>query len=139
MSPAVADTNVLIAAAAGYPGQGPVARAALLRAGTVWAPTTAFMEAANIGQKLVRGGVRSLPEVDVILGKVEATVTRPVPVPDLWKAAVRLSVKHQHPAFDMLFVALAERENLSLVTFDNPLRTKCPHVCEAPAAFAARP
>ena len=105
----------------------------------VWAPTTLFTETANVVQKMVRGGNVSFAEADLILDSVRQYVTRPVPVPDLWKTAVRLSVRHQHPAFDMLYVALAERENLSLVTFDNPLRTKCPHVCEDPAAFAARP
>ena len=138
MRAVVVDTNVFIAIVTGEPAKGPQAQAAL-KGTFVWAPTTLFTETANVVQKLRRNGTFTEAQADIALDTVVSSVNSVVPVPELWKAAVRLSVMHRHPAFDMLFVALAERENLSLVTFDNPLRTKCPHVCEDPAAFVARP
>ncbi len=51
---------------------------------------------------------------------------------ELWEAAIRRAFDANHPAYDTLFVELAARESIPLVTFDNGILTKFPDIAKRP-------
>ena len=57
----------------------------------------------------------------------------------LWRRALDLPVETDHPPYDTLFVALAEREGTRLVTYDAKLLAAFPNVAVTPADFLSEP
>ena len=139
MRDAVIDSNVFVYGALDLTAEGPIAEAVLRKAATVWAPASVFAECLNALRRHVKRGDLSADEAETRLDQIPPLIAHAVPVPDLWRRALQLSELADHSPFDTLFVALAEREELPVVTFDRKLANKFPQLCLAPAAFLAAP
>ena len=59
-----------------------------------------------------------------ILADADALITYAAPTASLWERALQLAFSLDHPAYDTLFVALAEREDTAVI--DRRLRRKFP-------------
>ena len=136
MLTAVIDTNLLVYAAVQDPLRGTVSQQVLDRCDRVAAPDSVFAEATSAVAKLLPGGV-SVSECVSFLDDLFLSVTFTVPAHHLWRRALEHHAATGHSTYDTLFVALAESENCSLVTFDRSLRARFPQICLAPAAFLA--
>jgi predicted nucleic acid-binding protein len=55
-------------------------------------------------------------------------------VPSLWSSALVLATRHRHSPHDTLFVALAERLDCPLVTYDQRVLELFPQVAVTPDA-----
>ena len=135
----VADTNVLIYAATDEPTFGPQASAVLVAAGTVHVPASAPAEAVQTLWRLLKVGAFPPGEMTARLARIASVIDHLAPVIPLWDRAAELAQQHDHSPYDTLFVALAEREGLRVVTFDRTLARKFPTHCVEPAAFLAGP
>ncbi len=72
-----------------------------------------------------------------VLADADALITHAAPADELWERALELSVAANHPAYDTLFVALAEREGTGLITYDTKLRKKFQDQTISPSDFLA--
>jgi predicted nucleic acid-binding protein len=116
----VLDTSV----AANIVLQTPVAAgliAELELAQLVLAPTLLHSEIANTLWKHVRFGQLGHDEAIGLYHDGIALVDEFVPDHELAIQALSLAIKHQQPAYDMLFVALAQRFGCTLLTVDSKL------------------
>lgn len=59
-----------------------------------------------------------------VLADADALITHSVSTERLWERALQLATKNDHPAYDTLFVALAESWETRLVTYDSRLLRK---------------
>lgn len=87
------------------------------------APTLVLAELGNAFWKYVRAGLIDVEEACSVVGSVAGRLEL-IPDAELIEAAQRLSVDLDHPVYDCLYLALARRENLPLVTVDNRLATR---------------
>ena len=97
--------------------------AELEQAQLVLAPTLLHSEIANTLWKQVRFGQLGHDDAIGLYHDGIALVDEFVPDQELAIQALSLAVKHQHPAYDMLFVALAQRFGCTLLTVDSKLIT----------------
>ena len=95
--------------------------AELEQAQLVLAPTLLHSEIANTLWKQVRFGQLGHDAAIGLYNDGIALVDEFIPDQDLAVQALSLAVKHQHPAYDMLFVALAQRFGCTLLTVDSKL------------------
>ena len=58
-----------------------------------------------------------------------------IEVTSLWAGALSCALDADHPAYDTLFVELARREQVALVTFDKKLLARFPDVARRPNAL----
>jgi len=72
-----------------------------------------------------------------VLTDADALITQVISAEQLWERALGLSVEKNHPAYDTLFVALAEREDTELVTYDIKVRRKFQDRAISPTRFLA--
>ncbi len=122
----VFDTNVVADALLGTTGIREEALKALRDADEIVVPDLFFAELANVvWQYVSRAGVPLSRGLE-LLDDAEALVTRSVPASALWHRALELAVERGHPAYDTLFVALAETEGTKLVTREARLRQRFP-------------
>ena len=139
MTAAVVDTNVFILAVVRVLPEAVPAAEVLRVTDEIWVPGSLFAECANVMRNHVRRGDFTTAEAIDLLEVIPPLVTQIGPVPSLWRRALELSEAEDHSPFDTLFVALAEREGLRVVTFDRKLANKFPAYCLDPAAFLAAP
>jgi len=66
----------------------------------------------------------------------DAMVTHTIPTQTLWSGALWLAVTSGLPAYDALFVAVAERENAMLATFDQGIIKAFPQIAKSPGAIS---
>ena len=105
-------------------------------AGVVYSPASWEAEMVNVLFLATRAGVLDVQEGLLRLRLARQLNIVSVPVRDLWEGAlVRASVS-DHPAYDTVFVELAERLNLPLATFDNGVLRKFPDIALRPGDFA---
>ena len=139
MIAAVVDANVFIYAVFNVPGVGGDAKEVLRRVDEVHAPASLLAElVSTVWQKAKRGEVTPA-DGRTGLAAFPALIDRTADVAALWDRALDLSLAKDHSPYDTLFVALAEREGLRVVTFDRTLARKFPTHCVEPAAFLAGP
>lgn len=133
--PAVFDTNVIANALIGTSDRAEACLRAIGAASSIAAPDLLLAELANVVWQLARHGV----DVDTIalLGDVESLVDEIVPTRALWAEAVAMAVALDHPAYDMLFAALASRRSWPLVTDDAALRRRVGGLAMTPEMFVA--
>ncbi len=114
----VIDASVLVKWFVDEPGAD---RAAALRGEDLAAPDLILVEVGNVLWKHQRRGV--LAGADYV-DAVEALQAAPIaltPIADLLRAAARIAAELDHPLYDCLYLALAMREGLPLVTDDQRL------------------
>lgn len=73
-------------------------------------------------------GVDLLRDAESLFSRVESSRV-------LWEQALRLAVASRHPAYDTLFVALAELSSTKVVTYDEKLLRNFPDLCISAADF----
>jgi predicted nucleic acid-binding protein len=88
------------------------------------APDLVVSEVVNVAWKLVRAGEISREHGARIAVAIGHSFTRLVPAPQLAERAFALAVELDHPVYDCLYLALAEREGCRLVTADRRLAAK---------------
>ena len=127
--PIVTDTMVLAYALLGVPEHRESAIAVLDRADGLHAPDSIRAELVNVVWQWVTHRGTPLELGLTILQDAEALIEHVHHVDGLWERGLELAVEARHPAYDTLFVALAERENLPLVTYDRKLAATFPQHC----------
>lgn len=103
--------------------------------GEAIAPASWEAELTNVLWMAVRQKVVDLEGALRRLDLAKALGVQPVPVPSLWHGALARAHSSGIAAYDTLFIELAEREGLSLATFDGPVLSAFPEVAKRPGAL----
>lgn len=98
------------------------------------APALWEAELANVIWMAVRAGVLSLEEGNQRLGLAARLGIRSVPSRKLWHGALIRAAHSGVAAYDTLFVELAFREQLPLVTFDGKVLDLFSEIAKRPGA-----
>lgn len=120
----VLDVNAGLAMAQGTE-EGVALSELILDGEEVIAPHFYLTEAANVAWKFVRAGELDEDGSYILLESVIGLVDRFVSAEELLVEALHLSVRNNHPVYDMLYLALARRNAATLFTFDKKLRALC--------------
>ncbi len=99
------------------------ARKILEKGSSFIAPDIFIPEICNVVWKKVRQQEVTTEQGQAIVSNISAVLDRIVPSPDLANRAFALAVRYNHPVYDCLYLALAERESFMLVTDDAKLVT----------------
>ena len=100
----------------------------------VVAPALWEAELANVLWMAVRAGVVSGEEAADKLALAGRLGVHSVPARTLWHGALLRAIQSGITVYDTLFIELAEREGLPLVTFDSKMARAFPQVCRRPQA-----
>jgi predicted nucleic acid-binding protein len=118
----VLDASAAVAIALATPGAAVFAEP-LVQAATVLAPDLFTAEVCNAFWKYRRADL-------LTMARCEQALEHALALPDLLEAsstlyreAFTLSVRHQHPIYDALYLVLARRNNATLLTLDKRLTT----------------
>ncbi len=103
----------------------------------VFAPASWEVELVNVLWLAARAGVVDLAQAQHRLELARQLGISTTPVRDLWSAALALAATSGQPAYDTVFVELALRLELPLVTFDRQLRRSFPRVARRPGELAS--
>ncbi|MFH2010791.1 MAG: type II toxin-antitoxin system VapC family toxin [bacterium] len=109
----------------------------VLQRGDIIAPDSLRAELANVVWQWVRSTPVSTQTGVDILSDADRLVSAFVPADVLWERALELAVRHDHPAYDTLFIALAELADARLVTYDAKLLTSFPERTITPSTLLA--
>jgi predicted nucleic acid-binding protein len=115
----VVDASALLLVLLREPGWDEVL--ALLAAEEPIAPELIVAETANALWRRVRTGGRSAEQAREVLADAMAPITRLAPMAPLRARALDLALRRDHPVYDCLYVALAQREGVPLLTADRRL------------------
>jgi predicted nucleic acid-binding protein len=99
-------------------------RAELLLDHGLVAPDLLFAECANVLWKKVRRGELTKAEADIAAQTLEAADLAVVPTRGYVAVATSMAVELDHPAYDAVYLAVAEAANLRVVTADDRLVRK---------------
>lgn len=117
----VIDTNVFAYALFGEAKIAEPALSILSEEEIIIVPDSMFAELANVAWQYVKNGHANHELADAALADTLSLVDVSVPASDLAARALELSIAHDHPAYDTLFVAAAEIYDTYLTTFDRRL------------------
>jgi predicted nucleic acid-binding protein len=128
----VVDTNVVAYYLIGETDLADESRAFWHSADELLAPSSWEAELANVIWMSVR--TRGIDEVaaSVKLELAARLGIHSVPTRALWQGALARAVASDVPVYDTLFVELADREQVPLVTFDRKLLAAYPSVAKRP-------
>ena len=96
------------------------------------APALWEAELSNVIWMSVRSGVVTPGDAPMKLELARRLGINTVPVRSLWNGALLRAIESGIAVYDTLFIELAERENLSLVTFDKRLLQTWPGIARRP-------
>lgn len=99
------------------------------------APALWAAELANVMWMAIRSGVLTADEGHRRLDLAARLRIRSVPIRTLWQAALARAAASDVAVYDTLFVELAVRRRLPLVTFDAKILKRFPDVARRPAAL----
>ena len=133
---AVVDTNVVAYYLLGTEPFAVEARKFWQAADEPVAPAHWQAELANVVWMAVRTGTLSANEGHRRLDFASRLRLRSVPIGSLWQSALTLSLDSGLSAYDTLFVALARRRRLPLVTFDKQILKAFPDIAGRPSDMA---
>jgi predicted nucleic acid-binding protein len=131
----VLDTNVVFYYLLKVTPFWPQVRRLLRRAGRIAAPASWEAEILSALWKAVGRALLSRDEALAKLAAVSSLQIESVPVPSLWSSALVLATGHKHSPHDTLFVALAQRLERPLVTYDERVLERFPGLAVPPEAF----
>ena len=134
----VVDTNVFVYALLRVEGLHQEAGETIEAADRIIVPESMWAEMVSSVWQWVRVGHHSLDEGLDALERGAAFVTDEVETKALWERALQLAVSADHPPYDAIFAALAEREGTRVVTYDRRFREAFPDLTVSPAEFLAR-
>ena len=86
---------------------------------TLLAPDLILVECANVAWQRVRTGAVPLAQAEALLAALPRWFDTLTPAGELYEQAFRVAHGLGHPVYDCLYLALAEREETSLVTADD--------------------
>ncbi len=133
----VIDTMIFAYALLGVPRFRDEALSVLTNAGEILVPDFFRAELVNVVWQWTRENAIPLSVGLNVLTDADALITQAISAEQLWERALELSVEKNHPAYDTLFMALAEREDTVLVTYDIKLRRKFQDRTISPTRFLA--
>lgn len=96
-------------------------QAAIESSDMVLAPDIFVAEVSNAAWKYVRAGIVDADQGSTILERAINLVDSFEPGQMLYREAFAMSVDHQHPVYDTLYLVLARRHNGVLATLDRRL------------------
>jgi predicted nucleic acid-binding protein len=129
----VIDTNVVAYALLGTPGYVEDCRN-LLRSDHVFlAPSLWEAEIANVVWMAARSGVIDRGEAPARLRLATRFRVESVSCRSLWQGALQRALEADVAVYDSLFVELAFRQDLRMVTYDQRLLRAWPRRCRRPA------
>lgn len=134
---AVVDTNVVAYHLLGTHRFAAEAESFLKSAGEIFAPAVWEAEIANVIWMAARTGVLPATEAPARLAFATRLGVFSVSIRTLWQGALMRSLKSGVAVYDTLFVELADREKVPLVTFDRKLLRAFPGVAKQPREFAS--
>lgn len=131
----VVDTMVFAYALLGVPRFRDESLAVLTQVDDILVPDSFRAELVNVVWQWTRENHLTLEVGIDVLTDADSLITYAAPADELWERALELSIAANHPAYDTLFVALAEREETSLITYDTKLRRKFQNQTISPTDF----
>ena len=96
------------------------------------APDSWRAELLNVVWQAARAGAIQVGHGLELLEEVEKLLDRSVPVRSIWREALVCAQEHDISTHDTLFIVLAEREQLDLLTYDRRLLAAFPHTARSP-------
>jgi predicted nucleic acid-binding protein len=96
------------------------------------APALWEAEFTNVIWMSVRAGVVAIGDAPIKLELARRLGIHTVPVRSLWHGALLRAIQTGIAVYDALFIELAEREGVSLVTFDKRLLQTWPGIARRP-------
>jgi predicted nucleic acid-binding protein len=135
---AVVDTNVVAYFALGTSDFVAEARSFLTALDEPWAPAQWEAELANALWMAARHRVLTLDDAAKRLALADGLGIHTVPNRTLWQAALVRAHEASIAVYDTLFVELAIREQVPLVTFDGALIKAFPDVAVRPRAVTPK-
>ena len=133
---AVVDTNVVAYLVLGTARFVDEARTFMATLDEGWAPALWEAELANALWRATRHDVLTVDEASRRLTLADGLSIHTVPNRTLWRGALVRAHQANVAVYDTLFVELAVREQLPLVTFDSALLKAFPDVAVRPAALS---
>ena len=103
----------------------------------VLVPDSFRAEFANVLWQYIRQRQPTIQQCLEVMRDADQIVDKEIAAASLWERALQLAVEADHPAYDALFTALAERETTRVVTYDERLRQSFPDLTISPAEFLA--
>ena len=100
--------------------------------GPICVPDTLWAELANVFWQWVRHRDLDPALALELMTDAEALTDHITSSTSLWRPALELALQHNHPVYDTLFIALAQREGTRVVTFDRKLLERFPDWTVAP-------
>lgn len=134
---AVVDTNVVAYYVLATESFADEARQFWRAVGQPLAPALWAAELANVIWMAIRTGVLAADEGHRRLDLAARLRIRSVPIRTLWQAALARAATTDIAVYDTLFVELAIRRRLPLVTFDAKILKAFPNVARRPAALVS--
>jgi predicted nucleic acid-binding protein len=128
----VVDSNVVAYLLLGTMPQAHEILRVLGRCEKIFAPDLWRSELTNVMWMAVRTKGISLDHALTCLDHGDALISDTIQVSSLWGYSLRLSVEYDHPPYDTVYVALAKREQATLLTYDKRLLKKFPGVAVRP-------
>ena len=133
----VFDTNVFVYALLRIEDRYEEAGDAIEAAELIVVPDSMWAELASAVWQWVRAGHHGVTDGVDALQRGASFVTEEVDTKALWERALQLAVTADHPPYDSIFAALAEREGTRVVTYDRRFRLAFPELTVSPADFLA--
>jgi len=133
---AVVDTNVVAYFVLGTDRFVEEARAFIEALDEAWAPAVWEAELANVLWMATRHNVLTIDEASKRLALADGLGIHAVPNRTLWQGALVRAHRSKIAVYDTLFLELAVRERLPLVTFDAALLKAFPDIALRPGALS---
>jgi len=121
----VVDTMVYAYALLGVPEHREAASATFDETPVI-VPDTLWAELANVFRQWVRRHELDPALASEMMEDAEGLTDRVVTSESLWRPALDLAIEHAHPVYDTLFIALAQREDTRVATFDRRMLERFP-------------
>ncbi len=135
MTTAVIDTMVFAYALFNEPVHRQEALAVLKKTKNIHVPDLFRAEFCNVAWQWVTHQQLSLQQAIQATERAEALITSVTSSERLWLKALEVAVYSKHPAYDALFVVLAETLDCPLVTWDKKLLQKSPSIATRPDTY----
>ena len=138
MTRAVIDTMVFAYALFNEPVHRQEALAVLEKTEHIHVPDLFRAEFCNVAWQWITHQQLSLQQAIQATKRAEALITSVTSSERLWFKALEVATYAKHPAYDALFVVLAETLDCPLVTWDKKLLHKFPQIAVEPGRLLKR-
>lgn len=133
----VVDTNVFVYALVGASEFRGNSLSVLHSSEDIVVPSSFRAEFASALWQYIQQQELILEQCVNIMRNVDEIIDREVGVGVVWERALQMAVVADHPPYDAIFAALAEREGTRVVTYDRGFRRAFPDLTVSPSEFLA--